>query len=404
MSKSFKIIFITLVLLLAITPMISASKMYTIDAIKVVGNNKVKTDVIKKWLPFQLGDQVSKIEMKSLAEDAVLILKEKAVFFDVNVFPVFNDKDEICKVLVDVNGEWTYHFCFDVNPPYIMVEDKSFLGNDHRLGVELSTLRQEVYFKTHNFLNLKYGLYNQNKVVSSVYEYYHGRVELVCLYAKKSYGGYIVVDKKINDFNQVGVKLDFSERKYGTNLDSSHWDTDLGTLHQRLLSIRGNYTLRSSKVSSTDGLLFSIGGTLNIDQEKVYGNILGEMNYYTAIFEKLKGAIHLEGGYATEETPYFDLFDLNSTKKVRSKQIIVPGHKAVLVKGELIYPVVYGVESVVFADYGATWNEKSFNNSGLGYGLGLRYKAGMPVNLTFRLEAAFSEEGHKLYFVTGNSF
>ena len=405
-----------LAMLLVCSALALAADTYKIQKITVVGNSKVKEAVILNRLPFQVGDALTKDEIKAQSEAATRALRSEKLFFNVNVFPFYSEETMECKIVVDISGEWTYQFGFDINPLYIGVEDRAFLGNDDSLGVKLSTKKQEVYFINRRAfnkpLNISVGAYNQLNISQPILK---KEGDMVFNWGKVSasgFGGYLGLQYKLNEHNQLdgGIKVG-EDRVTTTFIQPTMVEGPViehFTYDQLTLSAGYKFTTRTGQ--SYNGLTLDITGAATniINENWKYAKGTISLRGYHKLFADVKGAIKLEYGRATYPTPYYKLFSLNGINGVRgAKTVITPGHEVALMKSELSCPIFAGIEGIAFFDAGKTgdkdysvWTEKL----NIGYGIGLRYTAGMPVNTTFRLEWALSRGASAIYFVTGESF
>lgn len=406
---------VLLLLLFATSTLVAAADLYTLKSIKVVGNAKVKEAVIVSLLPFHEGEQYTKDGLKEQASYATRILRDEKIFFSVNVFPFFSEETMECKIIVDITGEWTYQFGLDVSPLYFMIEDRAFLGNNDSLGLKLSKIKQEVYFVNRRAfgkpLNISVGVYNQTKVSQGVYDYANN-LDFVNLgyYSYRGYGGYLGLSYKLNDQHQFdgGLKLVKDTVTPGLTVPDPVFEEQMGFYPQDQLTITGGYKFTTRSWDSYDGITLDLNGGLSklLNDDLLYAKGTVGLRGYKNLFG-LKGAIKVEYGLATDNIPYYKRFNLNSISGVRGSSRMVPGTHELLLKSEVLYPIFAGIQGVAFYDAGTIWNTDEGTlgeNFRSGYGLGLRYTMGMPVNTTFRLEWAINKGSSGIFFVTGESF
>lgn len=409
-------VIILIALFIGISSIASAADLYTIKQITVVGNDKVKEQVILNLLPFREGDQFTKDAMKEKATYATRILRDEKIFFTVNVFPFFSDESMECKIVVDINGEWTYQFAFDVNPLYIGLEERALLGKNDSLGIKLSKIKQEVYFTDRRAfnqpLNISAGVYNQTKITMPAYSKdENGLPDKLGYFSYSGFGGYLSVLYKLDDHHQIDGGVKFVKDRLKSNLldPDPALDEKMGFFNQDQLTLSAGYKFTTRTWKSYNGLTFDItgGATKLLNEDLLYAKGIISLRGYQTLFSGLHGAVKFEYGMCTDNTPYYKQFNLNSINGVRSSEFIVPGTQELLFKSEVSYPIFAGLQGVAFLDAGTSWNKGDsgqFEKLGVGYGIGLRYFAGMPVNTTFRLEWAVSKGRSGVYFVTGESF
>ncbi len=402
MVKKVTGLIITLILICVFSAIVLAADEYEIKKIKIIGNEKVHNNVILALLPFEIGELYSKEEMTEKAQLAVQILNDEKLFFNVNVFPLYSDEQQACNVLVEISGEWTYQFGFGVMPWYIMVEDRAFLGESNTLGTELSLSKQKVYFADRYILaypvDVRVEVYNQTKTVNKIFGYEEK------YYALKGFGGSASLAYKFEYGQSVALTVIHTNEQLATNLEDSVLDTELGLFDQKQIKLQGKY-LFNSVHGYGFGATAEVAKLLNENLIYASGNLSGQ--YTSKLVGDLTGAIKLDYGITTDQTPYYQLFNINHLQGVRGVFNLAPNSQKLLLKSEIAYPVFYGIEGVAFLDIGNTWNWDAgfaMDTTGIGYGLGLRYRAGMPINTTFRLEAAMGDSGIATYFVIGEAF
>jgi len=129
---------------------------------------------------------------------------------------------------------------------------------------------------------------------------------------------------------------------------------------------------------------------------------------YVTPFYKTIMALRLQGGWSSDETPYFELFNISGIDGIRAGGYNnVVGNKSAMANFEvrryLFRSPVFDAwfEGTLFADIGWTWDrgeDISFNEPAYAFGPALRLHIQEPIYMDGRLEYGFGKENE--LFVT----
>ncbi len=405
-----------------------------IDQIKIEGNTKTKTYVIKRELTVKSGDLFNENDIrKSLSN-----LNRLSIFQEATVVPQPGTKPGTINLVFKVRDARTGQIGFGVGysqaesfTGMINMADNNLMGTARNLSLSFQIGKENSYNVAYNnpwidnhHTSFNASLFDTNTITQMVAgpnSFYYtearkgGQFGFTRPYGKWLHGLSFRMDKvygyEVPSTLPPALNPLLTAIKNPTHNQTISFTSQRDTRNSWLNATKGDYLQLSSELAGLGGdshyTKWNAEYRYFMPIGKSKAKPAGELEYSTKDSRKYVLATRMQAGYIAGKAPFLEQFRVGGLDTIRGyEDEQFPGIRKVLINTELRYQPMDVLQLAVFADYGDAWGGDFSKMVGadsklhmrLGYGFGVRVM--VPMLGPIRFDYGFTSKG-KNRFIFG---